>query len=156
MVTDESYRFSDGGEVLSGEAEQDVGLAVLRLIPRRKQILHRGGVFAARHLAGAVARHSRIDAFERQSNGLEAALVKYTGAFCVYLAYMEAVGGMEAQPAAPARHDLAAQRIKEFFFIQQQRVVVEGEVFCAQGGLEADLAQDLFEASPVVSRPQDV
>ena len=69
---------------------------------------------------------------------------------------MEAVGGMEAQPAAPARHDFAAQRVKEFFFIQQQRVVVEGEVFGAQGGLEADLAQDLFEAPPVVSRPQYV
>ena len=69
---------------------------------------------------------------------------------------MEAVRGMEAQPAVPARHDLVAQRVKEIFFIQQQRVVVEGEVFCAQGGLEADLEQDLFEASPVVSRPQYV
>lgn len=63
---------------------------------------------------------------------------------------MEAVRGVEAQFAAAAHLDLAEQRVKEIFFIQQQRVVVEGEVFRAQGGLEADLAQDLFEASPVV------
>ena len=46
VVADEIYRVPDGGGILSGKSEQDVGLAVLCIISRRKQVFYRGGVFA--------------------------------------------------------------------------------------------------------------
>ena len=71
----------------------------------------------------------------------------------VDLAHVQAVGRVQAQRTAVPRGELAAQRIEEFLFSEQQRVIVEGDVARAERRLAVYLGESFGEGAAAVARP---